>query len=155
MSMRRADANDELVGRNIRLQRLSRGLSQSALADAIGVTFQQVQKYEKGTNRVGSGRLVRIAAALDVPVMTLLHEVAPAERKAAPTERKAAPPSPLTLLAHPLPLRLVQAFAQIEDRSVRRSLMTLTEGIARLARGRGENGSRPERATGRRRTVGS
>jgi hypothetical protein len=87
--------------------------------------------------------------------MTLLHEVAPAERKAAPTERKAAPPSPLTLLAHPQPLRLVQAFAQIEDRSVRRLLMTLTEGIARLARGRGENGSRPERATGRRRTVGS
>jgi hypothetical protein len=61
----------------------------------------------------------------------------------------------LALLAHPLPLRLVQAFAQIEDRSVRRSLMTLTEGIARIARGRGENGSRPERATGRRRTVGS
>jgi hypothetical protein len=85
--------------------------------------------------------------------MTLLHDGAPAERKAAPTERKAAPPFPLTLLAHPLSLRLVQAFAQIEDRSVRRSLMTLTEGIARLAGRRGENGGRPERSTRRRGTV--
>ena len=66
-------------------------MSQTALADAIGITFQQVQKYEKGANRVGSGRLVRIADALDVPVMTLL----PASGR----RRECADASPLALIA--------------------------------------------------------
>jgi transcriptional regulator with XRE-family HTH domain len=129
MSVRRADANDAVVGHNIRLQRLARRLSQTALAERIGLTFQQVQKYERGTNRVGAGRLVRIATALDVPVMTLLAGVSG-------LERKTAKPSTAGLLAHPHPLRLVQAFAAIEDKPLRRSLMTLTERIARLAQGR-------------------
>ncbi len=69
---RRAEAGDAVVGRNIRLHRLSRGMSQTALADGIGITFQQVQKYEKGVNRVGAARLMRIANTLNVPVARLL-----------------------------------------------------------------------------------
>src|SRR6476646_8065332 len=66
---RRAGAEDVEIGKKIRMLRLERGLSQSALAEGIGLTFQQVQKYEKGTNRVSAGRLQRIAEILNTPVM--------------------------------------------------------------------------------------
>src|SRR5437660_12296923 len=66
---RRAGVEDVEIGRKIRALRLERGLSQSGLADGIGLTFQQVQKYEKGTNRVSAGRLQRIADILETPVM--------------------------------------------------------------------------------------
>src|SRR5437762_11724844 len=66
---RRAGAEDVEIGRKIRALRLERGLSQSGLAGGIGLTFQQVQKYEKGTNRVSAGRLQRIAEILNTPVM--------------------------------------------------------------------------------------
>jgi transcriptional regulator with XRE-family HTH domain len=65
---RRADELDEEVGRRVRTRRMEQRLSQTELADRIGVTFQQVQKYEKGANRSGSGRLQRISDALDVPI---------------------------------------------------------------------------------------
>jgi transcriptional regulator with XRE-family HTH domain len=105
-------------------------MSQAALADRIGVTSGQVQKYEKGVNCVGASRLVRVAAALDVPVLRLLDGVA-----GAPT--KGNMPPAIALIAHAHPLRLVKAFATIDDRGVRRALMLLTEGIARMAqRGR-------------------
>ena len=59
---------DDLVGRNIRLLRLNRGMMQAELAEALGVTFQQVQKYESGKNRIGAGRLFAIAGLFGVPV---------------------------------------------------------------------------------------
>src|SRR2546423_15649574 len=65
---RRADNRDAEVGRRARSRRLECKLSQTDLADRIGVTFQQVQKYEKGVNRIGAGRLQRISEALDVPI---------------------------------------------------------------------------------------
>ena len=65
---RRPDAVDVAVGRNLRLWRVARGLSQSQLAKRLGVTFQQVQKYEIGGNRVSMGRLVKAAGILGVPV---------------------------------------------------------------------------------------
>src|ERR1043166_4842022 len=65
---RRADNRDAEVGRRVRSRRLECRLSQTELADRIGVTFQQVQKYEKGVNRIGAGRLQRIAEALEVPI---------------------------------------------------------------------------------------
>jgi len=71
MSPKTPDEIDVLVGRNIRIHRMAKCLSQKELAERIGVTFQQVQKYEKGVNRIGSGRLIRIAGVLGVTVMTL------------------------------------------------------------------------------------
>jgi transcriptional regulator with XRE-family HTH domain len=65
---RRADLRDAEVGRRVRARRLECRLSQTELADRIGVTFQQVQKYEKGVNRIGAGRLQRISEALEVPI---------------------------------------------------------------------------------------
>ena len=68
MGERRRDAVDMLVGQNIRILRQDRRMSQTELGRKIDVTFQQVQKYENGTNRVGSGRLFKIASSLDVPI---------------------------------------------------------------------------------------
>jgi transcriptional regulator with XRE-family HTH domain len=71
---------DKHVGSRVRMRRLSLGMSQEKLADAIGLTFQQVQKYEKGTNRMGSSRLQQIADVLRVPV-TFFFEGAPGHHK--------------------------------------------------------------------------
>ena len=97
------DAIDRLVGRNMRIQRLAKGLSQTDLAAQLGVSFQQVQKYERGANRIGAGRLVRIAGTLDVSLLTLFEGIDGAHGPDGP--------SPQVLLAQPLHLCLVQAFS--------------------------------------------
>src|ERR1700745_430882 len=66
-------AIDVAVGHNVRIWRMSKGLSQAQLANRLGVTFQQVQKYEAGANRIGTGRLVKIAAILGVPISALFQ----------------------------------------------------------------------------------
>src|ERR1041384_6541210 len=75
MPGRRSDVVDTLVGRNIRVLRQHRGLSQTDLANKVGVTFQQVQKYENGSNRVGSGGLYKNATVLKVPIGSLFDGV--------------------------------------------------------------------------------
>src|SRR5262245_19485010 len=115
MSPKSPESIDILVGRNIRAQRIARNMSQTDLAGRLGVTFQQVQKYEQGRNRVGAGRLVRIADALEVSVMTLLHGV--------PGGQQPAVASLVALIAERQPLQLVQSFAGIKDRGVRRALI--------------------------------
>jgi transcriptional regulator with XRE-family HTH domain len=127
MSVKKPDPVDVEVGQRIRIQRLSTGLSQTTLADQLGVTFQQVQKYEKGVNRVGAGRLTKIAKVLGVPVTTLfgLHDGGAIERG-----DRGTPSSPLKLLTVPGALRLLRAFGQINDGKMRRSLVELTENIA-------------------------
>src|SRR4030088_2138078 len=92
------------VGRRIRIQRLSSGLSQSSLADRLGVTFQQVQKYEKGVNRVGAGRLAKIADTLAVPISFFFDGV-PGPKTAAGNVNEA-----LGLIRTAGSLRLVRAF---------------------------------------------
>jgi transcriptional regulator with XRE-family HTH domain len=87
MAQRSPTSVDIVVGKNIRMARMTAGLSQSELAKACGISFQQIQKYEKGTNRVGSSRLMPIAEALDVPPNTLL----PASQKQAATPKHRAP----------------------------------------------------------------
>jgi transcriptional regulator with XRE-family HTH domain len=112
-----------LVGQNIRIERLARRMSQTDLARRIGITFQQVQKYEMGTNRVGSGRLTRIADAFGLPVAALFDGTAAGRRRS-------SEPSALHLIAEKSPLRLVRAFARIKDRSLRRSIVAMVENVA-------------------------
>lgn len=123
MSGRRSDAIDELVGRNIKLLRLDRGMSQTELARKIGVTFQQVQKYENGTNRVGSGRLFMIATVLDAPIIALFDG-------AAHVAADGAAQLPSTLLVDPYALRLAQAFSALENNDLRQCIAELVELIA-------------------------
>jgi len=122
MSAKAPNSIDGAVGRNVRIRRMAKGLSQSQVAKRIGVTFQQVQKYEKGANRIGSGRLVRIAEVLEVPVTALFDGVD------GPTNSRA--PSLLRLLADPRSLRLAQAFAAIKDGALRVSIVGLVERAA-------------------------
>ena len=117
------DATDVIVGTNIRIQRLQKGMSQNELANGLGVSFQQVQKYEKGTNRIGSGRLSRIAAIVDVPVTALFEGVATGRARRAGS-------SVLRLIADRQAMRLVQAFARVENRVARKSIVTLVERVA-------------------------
>ena len=122
MRSRGPQSVDKIVGRNIRIYRLAKDMSQTDLANKLGLTFQQVQKYEKGTNRVGSGRLFEIANILGIPVVALFEG-----GKAALVKNDIS--SPMNLLADPLSLRLVQAFAEISQRRTRHSLVALVESM--------------------------
>ena len=122
MTRKGPDSIDRIVGRNIRIYRLQKGLTQTILADELGLTFQQVQKYEKGTNRVGSGRLLKIATFLDVPVTALFK----GSDEMADTDKQ----SIFDQLASPHANRLLQAFARIDHDGVRRSVVQLVEEIA-------------------------
>ena len=109
------------------MRRLMLGLSQSGLADAIGVTFQQVQKYENGMNRMGSSRLQQIANALKVPV-TFFFEGGPGQSK---LDGKAPSPSYVNdFLASSDGLALMQAFTRLANAKLRRTIVTLVEDIA-------------------------
>jgi len=105
------EPKDLEIGRLIRAQRLLCGFSQTDLANAIGVTFQQLQKYEKGVNRVGSGRLSRIADKLKVPV-TFFYEAAAGPKKAAENIM-----SGLEFLRTAGTLRLLRAFEKMDHRA--------------------------------------
>jgi transcriptional regulator with XRE-family HTH domain len=118
MTRKGPDSVDRIVGRNIRIYRLQKGLTQTELADQLELTFQQVQKYEKGTNRVGSGRLLKIAIFLGVPVTALFRGSDEMQ-------------SIFDQLARPHANRLLQAFARIDDDGLRRSVVQLVEEIAK------------------------
>jgi transcriptional regulator with XRE-family HTH domain len=122
MRSRGPQSVDKIVGRNVRIYRLAKDMSQTDLATKLGLTFQQVQKYEKGTNRVGSGRLFEISTILGIPVVSLFEG-----SKAALVKNDTS--SPMNLLADPLSLRLVQAFAEISQRRTRHSLVALVESM--------------------------
>jgi transcriptional regulator with XRE-family HTH domain len=79
VSVRSPDPTDKQIGTLIRAHRISQRMSQTALAQGLGVTFQQVQKYERGTNRVGSGRLKKIAERLGVPITTFFKDPGPSD----------------------------------------------------------------------------
>jgi transcriptional regulator with XRE-family HTH domain len=118
------------VGQRVRTRRLMLGLSQTTLADALGLSFQQVQKYEKGANRIGAGRLQHIAQILQVPV-TFFFEGAPHVRGKHHAQTDAPSPQYVTdYLATPDGLHLTKAFMQIPDAKLRRSIVNLVEQIA-------------------------
>ncbi|SRR6266498_2324227 len=127
MNVKSPDHIDVEVGHRIKIQRKTLGLSQTALADHLGVTFQQVQKYENGKNRVGVGRLTKIANALRVPVTSLLgaDDSLVGKRK-----RYDEFSSPLKLLTHPGALPLLRAYGTLTDGKMRRSIIEVVENIA-------------------------
>jgi transcriptional regulator with XRE-family HTH domain len=118
MSTKRPDPLDVMVGAKIRIFRTHRGVSQTDLAEQIGVTFQQVQKYERGINRVGASRLSRIATVLDVSIGELFEP---------PGDKLADSTSPFRLLAEPGALRLLKAYARASDPCLRRAVIELAE----------------------------
>ena len=117
---KRPSSIDIAVGRNVRIWRMAKGLSQAQLANRLGVTFQQVQKYEVGSNRIGTGRLVKLAAILRIPIAALFDG----------TEGADPARSLLALIADKRAFRLARAFAAIDDNTARLSLVNLVEKIA-------------------------
>jgi transcriptional regulator with XRE-family HTH domain len=127
MSVKSPNKVDAEVGQRIRIFRTAAGLSQTALADQLGVTFQQVQKYEKGVNRVGAGRLTKIAHVLGIPVSRLFG----VDEEAAVTRKgERSTDSPLALLTTPGALQLLRAYAKLQEGVMRRSVVNLIENLA-------------------------
>ena len=124
MTTRTARPVDILVGQNIRICRMQRGLSQSELAERVGLTVQQIQKYEKAANRVGASRLIQVADALGVTLATLFEGSASAARGEPDLSGRA-------LLADPHALRLLQAFDRIPDNKHRNAVLKLVESVGR------------------------
>ena len=116
----RSTSNDDAeLGRRIRLRRVEQKISQSELGDYLGVSFQQVQKYEKGVNRVGASRLQEIAKALAVPV-TFFYD----------GDSKAREVESLLFLDPSFSMRLLKAYAAIKDEGLRHQFVALMEGVA-------------------------
>ena len=124
-----ANAVDSHVGKRIRLRRQTLGLSQGKLAEALGLTFQQVQKYEKGANRVGASRLFDLANVLDVPVEYFFQDL------------QVAGPVPVSFGGIPVgptvepslkrdTIELMQAYYSISDPRVRRRVYDLARALA-------------------------
>ena len=123
---------DKHVGSRVRMRRMMLGMSQEKLGDALGLTFQQIQKYEKGTNRIGASRLQQISHILQVPV-AFFFEGAPTAQTAGRHEGLAEAPSPAYVsdfLATADGLALTKAFMRIEDSKLRRRIVDLVEQIA-------------------------
>src|ERR1041384_5529286 len=116
---RGAGAEDVEIGRKIRALRLERGLSQSGLAEGIGLTFQQVQKYEKGANRVSAGRLQRIAELLNVPVMFFYSGMG------VRTKKHEARSTGLALVQTKGAMRLLRSYSDISSRTTKYALVVL------------------------------
>ncbi len=128
---------DVQVGSRVRLRRNMLGLSQEKLGEAIGLTFQQVQKYERGANRIGASRLHELSRVLDVPVSFFFDDVDPVRAPAIPAGFAEPPAEGFD--ADPLrrreTLELVEAYYAIEDPAVRRRLFDLAKTLAAEAEG--------------------
>jgi len=118
---------DENIGERLKLRRLQLGLSQESLALALGVTFEQVQKYETGSDRIEAARLQRIAEILRVPILFFFGGTL----SGAPDRE--GDRDVLDFLDTAYALRLVQAFRRIEGRHIRRSIVELVEQVADTA----------------------
>lgn len=129
VSARSMSSRDHAVSLRVRTRRLECGLSQTELAQRIGVTFQMVQKYERGTSRIGSGRLQQIAEILDVPVSFFFG--IGATPGAIKRVGDADPDDSIfNLLQTPYSVRLLKAFDKIKDRSTKTLVVAVTEKFA-------------------------
>lgn len=129
--MKRINPTDKHVGARVRLRRLALKLSQTALADALGVTFQQVQKYEKGTNRISASSLQKVSEVLDVPV-SFFFEGAKSSARPASGQSKLA--FGLTdFLKDRQAVRLAEAYTNL-PRNLQKRVVDLVQELAAISR---------------------
>jgi transcriptional regulator with XRE-family HTH domain len=123
---------DVQVGSRVRLRRNMLGLSQEKLGEAIGLTFQQVQKYERGANRIGASRLHELSRVLDVPVSFFFDDMDPVRAPAIPGGFAEPPADAFESdpLRRPETVELVEAYFAIDDAAVRRRLLDLAKALA-------------------------
>lgn len=131
---RRANPMDVHVGSRVRLRRMLLGMSQEKLGEHLGLTFQQVQKYEKGVNRIGASRLFDLAKVLGVPVQ-FFYDEAPSGMIAGAVAIPGFAEQPdesyvVEFLGTREGLELNKAFARVSDAKVRRSIVELVRSLA-------------------------
>ncbi len=132
--VRRPSPVDVHVGAQVRLRRKLLGMTQTGLGDAIGLTFQQVQKYERGANRISASRLCELSRVLDVPIIYFFEGMPPevADIPSAPKRRgkaKKLTGYALDPMAKRETLDLVRAYYKIEDADVRQRVSQLTKAM--------------------------
>lgn len=120
------NASDADVGRRVRALRIARRMSQTKLADRLQITFQQVQKYEKGSNRISAGRLQGIADALGVPV-SFFFSSEDSGVKAIPENME----SVFEFMNSAKSLQLLKSFSEIKDPEVKTAIVHLVERLAK------------------------
>lgn len=126
---RAANAVDKKLGQRVRARRLEIGMSQERLAELLGVTFQQVQKYEKGVNRIAASRLHDIAYALEMPVARFFEGISGRASAVAETSRDYIDDA----LATPEGTQLMTLFASIRSQKVRRRVVELVKALTEEA----------------------
>ena len=127
---RRANPVDVHVGGRVRLRRMLLGMSQEKLGEHLGLTFQQIQKYEKGINRIGASRLFDLSQVLGVPVQFFYEELAVGTGAAVGFGERPAESYAVEFLGSREGLELNKAFARITDARVRRSIVDLVRAFA-------------------------
>ena len=128
MPKKQANPIDIQVGNRVRIRRMLIGMSQEKLGDLLGLTFQQVQKYEKGVNRIGAGRLFEVARILNVPV-DFFYEGANTITQPGLSEPENAPPV-MEFVSSGEGLQLSLAFMKIKDAKVRKRVLDLVKSLA-------------------------
>ena len=130
MSTKAPNPVDKYVGSRVRMRRIMRGMSQEKLGEALGLTFQQVQKYEKGVNRIGAGRLFEVSRILGVPIDFFYESVAvQPEGRPGFAESEAAPPV-MEFVSSGEGLQLSLAFMKIKDAKVRKRVLDLVKSLS-------------------------
>src|SRR4030088_3082687 len=120
---------DKHVASRLRMRRMMLAMSQEKLGDALGLTFQQIQKYEKGTNRIGASRLQQISEILQVPVSFLFEGVPGGAVNAEGVSDAPSPAYVADFLATSEGLTLIRAFTQVPDIKLRRAIVDLVQQI--------------------------
>jgi transcriptional regulator with XRE-family HTH domain len=120
--VKRANPMDKYVGTRMRMRREMLGMSQGKLGKMLGLSFQQIQKYENGTNRIGAGRLQKIAQIFDVPVSFFFE--------GAPSDNILVSEDALEVLSAVQGLSLLKAFMRVKDEETRRHIVGLVNRIA-------------------------
>ena len=130
VTKKQPNSTDSYVGARVRMRRMMLGMTQQKLGDALGLTFQQIQKYEKGANRIGASRLQQIAQILQVSESFFFDGGPNASTK--PSKELAGGPSPnyiADFLASPDGFSLCKAFMNIDDAKLRRMIVNLVEKL--------------------------
>jgi transcriptional regulator with XRE-family HTH domain len=135
MNKKQANSIDRLVGVRVRDRRVALGMSQETLAGKLGLSFQQVQKYEKGTNRISAGRLFVIARTLSAPIASFFDEVVGAVSRQPGFAEDPAPSPTQNFLATREGQDLANAVQQIKDVKDRKNLIKLAKSLAAKEKG--------------------
>jgi transcriptional regulator with XRE-family HTH domain len=129
MPKKQANPIDVQVGNRVRIRRMLIGMSQERLGDLLGLTFQQVQKYEKGVNRIGAGRLYQVAQILGVPINYFYEGVIEQSAESIRNGDSSTPPV-MEFLSSGEGLQLTLAFMRIKDSKVRKRVVDLVKSLA-------------------------